>query len=60
MKNRWNEEIKLMWTRPPPPWPVRALRIIPQPEDAQMYDVEELRVRLIINGPDMEQFSSRG
>ena len=56
VKNRWNEEIKLMWTRPPPPWPVRTLRIIPQPKDAEIYDVEELRVRLIINGPDMEQF----
>ena len=56
VKNRWNDEIKLMWTRPPPPWPVRALRIIPQPEDADMYDVDELRVRLIITGPDMANF----
>ena len=44
VKNRWNEEIKLMWTRPPPPWPVRTLRIIPQPKDAEIYDVEELSV----------------
>ncbi len=55
IKSRWDSEIKLMWNRPPPPWPARVLRIIPQTREAEMYDVDELRIRLIINGPNMEE-----
>ena len=54
IKSRWGNQIKLMWNRPPPPWPARVLRIIPQTKDAEMYDVDELRIRLIIKGPNME------
>ena len=59
IKSRWDSEIKLMWNRPPPPWPARVLRIIPQTREAEMYDVDELRIRLIINGPNMEELNVR-
>jgi hypothetical protein len=55
IKTKWGDNLKPMWNKPPPPWPVRALRIIPQPKHAEMYDVDELRVRLIVVGPLMEE-----
>jgi hypothetical protein len=56
MKSKWGDDFKPMWTRPPPPWPVRALRIIRRTEEAEMYDVPDLRIRLVIQSPHLEQF----
>ena len=55
LKEKWNENFKPVWNRPPPPWPVRALRVIPCPEHADEMDIDELRVRLTIEGPQMDQ-----
>ena len=55
VKNRWNDEIKLMWTRPPPPGLCGPCESFHN-QKTLACDVDELRLRLIITGPDMENF----
>jgi len=58
-KNKWGPSVKLFWKTPGPPWPARITRIIERTEEAQAYDVEEIRVRLWFDSPHFEQLPVR-
>ena len=53
-KTRWDKEIKIFFKRPPPPWPVRCVRVIPKTvsEVTGPYDMHEIRIQLLVSSPD--------
>ncbi|KAL3932442.1 MAG: hypothetical protein SGPRY_000699 [Prymnesium sp.] len=62
VKKRWGEAIKLTKAKPDAPnapLPVGVLRIIERPSDAFAYDVEELKIRLWIDGLDAKTLPIR-
>ena len=57
VKTKWGQQIKIFYSKPP--FPARCTRTIPRTQEAQAYDVDELRVRLWFDSPDIEQLPVR-
>jgi len=58
VKARWKGGVKLFWKKPPPPWPVRLSHEVSQPAP-YAFDVDDFKVTLIIEGPDMSKLPLR-
>ena len=54
VKTRWSDEVKLSKAKDSPtaPFPVTLQRTIPKPEAASAFDVEELRLQLLVASSD--------
>ena len=56
LNEKWGAEIKAVKApkgTPGAPWPVKVLRTIQQPEEANAWDVYELKVLLVVEGPEL-------